>query len=211
MSNLTTLLGVIASELSDPDKTRWSTDDLTRHLRAAMAAWSSASPRIAIATVETAAGAREVDLSSCVGLMEVLDVWYPYDPADPVWPPTRPAWSLLDAATLLLEVDDLPAGANDAQVRLRYAADHTLEDLDGAETTTLNAQGEQAVCLVAGALAALQRAQAVIGTVTPHESTPAQYMAWAAARCSAYQALARAAQRRAALVGDGRVAWGAGV
>jgi hypothetical protein len=112
---------------------------------------------------------------------------------------------------LLLEVDAPPTGDETQQVRLRYTAPHTIEDLEGADATTLNAQGEQAVCLAASALAALQRAQALIGTVTPHESTPAQYMSWAAARTSAYQALVRQAQRRAALAGDGRVVWAARV
>ncbi|MFH1085975.1 MAG: hypothetical protein V1772_09465 [Chloroflexota bacterium] len=208
MSNKTELIAAILAELSDTANARWAADEITAHLRRALRAYNRADPRRLAATIEGMAGQREYDLATdCPDLVAVLDVWYPYDPADPAWPPERPAWSMLLPGTLALEVADAPSGDAAAQLRVFYAAPHTIEDLDGAEATTLDGQGEQALILAASAYAAHQYAQALISAVTVSAWTPQQFMAWAAQQRAAYHALLDEilAQRRAAT--DARVTW----
>ncbi len=205
MSTLNELIAQVALELRDPDHATWSADELTAHLRRALRAYSLAAPRRLETLLTPAAGEREISLSSLAGLLEVTDVWYPWDAEDQPATPPRPAWSLPADGLLRLEVAETPTGEDAA--RVFYTALHTIADLDEAEATTLDAQGEGLVVLGASAHAAEQAAQALIGAVTISGRTPEQLIHWATERRRAFEAGLEALQRRTILAQDARAVW----
>lgn len=206
MSTLNELVSMIAAELRDAAHAVWSVDEITMHLRSALSDWSRVAPRRLAAVLPAVAGCREYDLAALVGLMDVIDVWYPFDAADPPESPERPAWSLPCDGVLRLAGGDAPLGDGSDDLRVFYTAAHTIEGLDGATVTTLDAQGEAMVVLAASAHAALQASQAAIGTVTVTGWTAKQYAEWAALRLEAYRRALDELCRRAG--GDARVVWG---
>lgn len=205
MTTLTELVSRVAGELRDPGHMVWSADEITQQLRSALRDWSRVAPRRLAAVLPTEAGRREYDLAALAGLMEVTDVWYPYDATDPAASPARPEWSLPCDGVLRLEGGDAPRGDGADDLRVFYTAAHTIAGLDGAEVTTLDAQGEGLVVLAASAHAAMQAAQAAIGTVTVTGLTTQQYADWAALRLEAYRRAVDELARRS--TGDARVVW----
>jgi len=208
MSTLNELVTLVAAELRDPGHAVWSVDEITMHVRSALHDWSQAAPRRLAAVLASEAGRLEYDLAALAGLMEVTDVWYPYAAADPPETPARPAWSQPCDGVLRLEGVDAPLGDGSDDLRVFYTAPHTIEGLDGAVETTLDAQGERLMVVAASAHAALQVAQSAIGTVTATGWTPKQYAEWAVLRLELYRRGLDDVRRRAALATDPRVVWG---
>jgi hypothetical protein len=206
MSALSDLIARVALELGDADHAVWSSDALTAHIRRALEAYSRLDPQRLEAVIETSAGLREYPLAAIGPFMEIADLWYPYDPADPAHPPRRPEWALILSKTFYLGVADAPTGEADDQMRLFFTAPHTLEGLDAADETTLDADGEGIVALGAAAFAAEARAQGLIGTVTVSSDTPRQLAAWAEARLRAFEDALQGVRRRRVAAPDARVA-----
>ncbi|NLG26999.1 MAG: hypothetical protein GX557_03760 [Chloroflexi bacterium] len=185
MSTLSELRDTIEADLRDSGNTLWSTSELDQHIRHALRVYSQADPRCLSATVACTAGEREYALTSVSGaLIEVLDVWYPWDSTAPAYPPPRPPWSLVGSAILLETARAPEAGEH---LRVFYSAPHTLSGLDSATTTTLDASGEQAVALLAEAWAVYQYAATSINTVTVSGDTPRHLQEWAGARLALAQ------------------------
>lgn len=207
MSNLAALIDRVELDLKDTANDTWSTDELTQHIRRALARYNWVDPRGAIVELDSLADTREYSLSALTGLMEVFDVWYPYDPSDPDHPPNRPEWSEWLNGTLYLEVADAPSGASDEKIRLFYTLGHTIEDLDSASSTTLDARGEMVVVLGASAYAVQQLALDRIGEVTVSGRTPRQLHDWAAARMEVFEEALGEVRRRAMLMFEPRVPW----
>jgi len=208
MSTREALVTLVSAELRDPGHALWSEEEITMHLRSALHDWSRALPRRLAAVIPAEAGRLEYDLAVLADLMEVTDVWYPYDAADPPDTPLRPPWSLPCDGTLRLQGVVAPLGDGSDDLRVFYTAAHTIEGLDGAAVTTLDAQGERLVVLAASAHAALQASQAAIGTVTVTGWTPKQYAEWAALRLELYRRGLDELCLRAASATDARVVWG---
>jgi len=204
MSTLSQLIDEVEQELKDTGNDQWSTDELTAHIRRAMRAYNRVQPRRTQSVISTSDGEREYSLTSLSGLMEVLEVWYPWDDSDPQYPPQRPAWSILYDDTLRLEVADAPTGDGTDDVRVFYTIPHTINGLDGEDTTTLDDQEEQLIVLGASAYAASQMAQALIGTVTVTGRTPEQYVDWAAGRLRAFEQALEQLRQRAIIAQDAR-------
>jgi hypothetical protein len=207
MSTLTDLIAQVELELKDTANERWSDDELTAHIRRALGAYTSVAPQRLAATIDTAADVREYSLASLAGLMEVTDLWYPWDEDEPAYPPPRPHWSMVRDGWLLLEVDDAPTGDGTDVLRVFYTAPHTIQGLDGATASTLDQQGEQLVILGATAYAAMQRAQSLMGTVTVSGWTPRQFLEWATARAKAFEVGLEQVRRRAIMAQDARTSW----
>lgn len=208
MSTLSEFVALVAAELRDPSHAIWSADEIAMHVRTALRDWSRAMPRRLAGVLPGEEGKREYDLAALAGLMEVTDVWYPYDVAHPPEAPPRPAWSRPCDGGLRLEGVEAPLGDGSDDLRVFYTAAHTIEGLDGAAVTTLDAQGEGLVVLAASAHAAMQVSQAAIGAVTVTGWTPKQYAEWAALRLEAHRRALDELSRRAALAADARVVWG---
>jgi len=203
---LADLILLVQGELKDTGEVSWSDAEITDHLRSCLIAYSQVNPRKVAANITALADTREYSLSSYAGLMEVVDVWFPYDTTDPAYPPNRPAWSLPASLTLSLDVVDDPSGATDEKIRLFYTALHTIKDLDSAAATTLSDQGALLVVAGAAAKAAMQLAQSVIGTVTVSSWTPRHFKDWADARWAQFNAGLELERQRACLMQDARSA-----
>lgn len=205
MSNLTALIALAAADLKDAAHDIWSTAELTAHLRRALRELDLAAPVPTAATLTLASSSRALDLSTLGELVELWDVWHPYDAAAPAQPPTRPAWRWLSASAIWLELDAPPDGAQ--AVRLLYGAPHTVDGLDGATATTLDRYGEDLLVLGATASAAEQLALARTGAVTVAGFTPDQLARWAQERRRRFErGLAQLAVRRARPA-DPRLSW----
>ncbi|MCD6518487.1 MAG: hypothetical protein J7M05_00985, partial [Anaerolineae bacterium] len=87
MSDLNELLARVRRELKDPEGAIWTDEELTQHIRRALGAYTRVDPLRTVGELSTSANVREYSLADLAGLMEVLDVWYPYDPDSPTYPP----------------------------------------------------------------------------------------------------------------------------
>lgn len=207
MSTLTELIVQVELELKDTGNVRWSDGELTAHIRRALRAYNRVAPQRLAATLRASAGEREYSLAGLSGLMEVTDLWYPWDEDHPTYPPPRPRWSLIGDGLLYLEVEAPPRGDGTDDLRIFYTAPHTIQGLDGASATTLDAQGEQVVILGASAYAAMQLAQSLMGTVTVSGWTPRQFQDWAMARAKAFEVCLEQVRRRAIMAQESRTFW----
>ena len=201
MSTLAELIDLVALDLRDTGNANWSAEELTAHIRRALHGYNPVDPIRAEAEIALAAASREVSLATLTGLMQLTDVWYPYDAAD--YPPERPRWELLSEGTLYLGRRDPSVGG----WRACSTPGHTISRLDGAAATTLDDPAEGLIVLGATAYAALQYAQATINTVTVSGWTPRQLQEWAAGRLAAFREGLEAVRRRAILEADARVPW----
>ncbi|MHB0859637.1 MAG: hypothetical protein ACYC5M_18995 [Anaerolineae bacterium] len=206
MSNLLELIAAVRGELRDPTAAHWSDEELSAHVAHALDAVNRVDPRGEDALLVGNAGQFEVSLATLDGLLEVLDVWYPWDAAQPCSPPPRPDWKVFGDLLMLL-VPEPFTGAPTEALRVFYSVPHTVEGLRGATATTLRAEGEDVLVLGASAYAALQHAQALIGTVTVTGWTPRQYADWASARMKAFDMALDSILRRKAQAQDARVRW----
>ena len=178
MSTLAELYARVATDLGDPAYTIWSTAVLTDHIRDALHRYNRVNPRRQSTTITPAANVREHDVST-IPFLRITACWYPYDAANPDYPPELIRFEMLDDETLYTP-DIQPDGTY--TLRIFYTAAHTIEDLDSATDTTLDAYGESLVCTLASALAGMERAQYTTGRITVHAWTASQLLDWAQAR-----------------------------
>ena len=211
MSTLAELTDDIEAELKDVGNVNWSTAELEHHIRRALRAYNRVDPQRAAVAIHSVADTREYDISvSCAGAMEILDVWYPFDDVTPEWPPNKVPWNMLTTDVVRLDVDGV-SGAATEHLRVFYTLPHTIDDLDAAAATTLDAQGEQAVILGASAFAAMQYAQSLMGTVTPSGWTPRQFQDWATLRATDFRLLMAEIRQRLVHAQDSRAVMAAEV
>lgn len=207
-STLAQLLDQLEIELSDPTNAKWTTSVLTQHIRSALRAYNQIAPRRLYANFSSVADQREYNLaSSYPSLQEILDVWYPYDPAEPAALATRCPWSLVADLTLRLECDDDPSGDATEQIRILYTQGHTINGLDSASTTTLDTFGEQLVLIGAAAYAVNQYAHEIINSVTVNTWVQRQYAEYARTRMAEFQDKLEVLRARQATREDSRVPW----
>jgi hypothetical protein len=207
LSTLATLRDRVEADLRDTSNSEWTTGEIDAHIRTALRRFSLVSPQQLDTTMDAVDDQREYDFSSTSNVIEVFDVWYPYDSSDPDHPPNRPHWYLVKDDHIYLDSDDAPDDTYD--LRIFYTAEHTIEDLDSATATTLSLQGENAVVLGATAYAAQQLAQDVINSVTVSQWTPRQIHEWAMSRMKAFNSVLDDIRRRAIISQDARVSWSA--
>lgn len=206
MSTLTELIDRVEIELRDTTNQVWSTDDLTAAIRRALHELSHFLPRRIPTTLSTTEGERSYSLATLTDLVAVYDIIYPYDADDPTWPPPRPRWRSDTDDQFTLLIDDAPEAGTD-NILIRYTALHTIEGLDSADTTTLDAQEEELLVIGAASVAAQQEHLATIGKVTVSERTPAQWKAWGEARYRYFQESVQRLARARSLAEDPRVPW----
>jgi len=207
MADLAAIRDRVEQDLKDTGNDIWSTGEIDQQIHRALRAYNAVDPLRDAAVINSSDGEREYSLSSITGYVQIIDVWYPYDDASPPYPPNLPHWHMIDHETLYLDVVDAPTGASDQKIRLLYFKPHTIEDLDGGASTTLDGSGETLVVLGATAYAAAQYAQSLVGKVTVSGWTPKQLMDWAEARrIGFYDELGQLA-RRLTRVQDARIAW----
>ena len=194
-NDLAEVLLAVQTDLRDTGEAIWSDAEITEHIRHALRVYSQLNPQRLSKSVACTA-TREYSIATAVAadLIDITDVWYPYESGDPAHPPERPGWEILGGGILYLHSDDLPTA--DDHLRVFYTAPHTLKDLDAATATTLEVAGKQAVQLLAQAFAAQSYAASAINTVTASGWTPRHLQEWADARLKQAEAeLARIVER----------------
>lgn len=177
-STLAQLEAQVSAILMDPTNAIFTTAVLDAALRMALSEYSDAAP-LQMETVLTLPGdGREIALSSVSGLVNVTEVWYPYDSTatTETWPPNRvrgfTLWWDDSNPLLFLYLDNGPEPQQDEEIRIWYTTPHTIQNLDSASVTTV---GEHESLIVRGAagLACLGRATDVNETaVNMAVSTP---------------------------------------
>ncbi|MFN2196300.1 MAG: hypothetical protein ACK2UW_09280 [Anaerolineales bacterium] len=169
-ATLATLRDRVELALMDSGNTIWSTSDIDEGLRQALEDYSRVLPDEAQGTVTLAADGREVSLSTLTGLLQVLDVWWPYDSTQEVWPPNKvTGWRvyyLAGVPTLYFLSYTGSQPQSGEKVRVWYTKLQTLEDLDSAAATTFRADHESLIAYGAAGKAAMARALNLIETAS---------------------------------------------
>jgi hypothetical protein len=163
---MTALAGIrdrVEVMLQDTGNAIWDTDALDEGLRQALDQYNSVNP-IHMETVITLPGdGREIALAGITGLLDVLDIWWPYDSlaSSEAWPPNRVrGWRLWwdDAQPLLfLEIKEGIQPKIDQEVRVWYSKRQTIQNLDAADLTTLRGDHESLIILGGAGHAAMSR------------------------------------------------------
>jgi len=179
MTTWNDLITQVAQDLRDPTHVVWTVSELEGYLASALAALQRHMPRFCATVLASQAGVYTYDISSIDGLLDVVAVWYPWDPSQPQMdpPPVCPHAILEDGAVTILATET-PRGTDQDQLRVLYTAAHTISGYGGAVETTLDAWALSLVALGACGWAALSRQVGEIGAVTPTGRTPAELAAY---------------------------------
>ena len=170
MSTIGQLIIRASAMLMDTGLAIWPALTLGEAFTQALDQYNGVNP-LHMETVITLPGdGREIALSGITGLLDVLDVWWPYDSdaTTETWPPNRVrGWRLWwdDAQPLLfLEIEDSSQPQTSEEVRIWYTKRHTIQDLESATTTTLRGDHESLIVLGAAGHAAMSRTVDLIET-----------------------------------------------
>lgn len=204
-NDLAELRDRVEIQLRDTSNAIWTTTDLDDHIRHALQTVSLHAPQRLAKTVNCTA-TREYTISSSVatGVLEIQDVWYPYNATTPEHPPYKPCWKVING-TLYLETPNLPTTAE--KMRVFYTLAQTLKDLDAALATTLDPATYRATVNLAAAYAALAYAAGTINTATASGWTPRQLLEWSQARLQAALDELRTLDSRDNARNDTRITW----
>lgn len=176
--NISEMLTLVRRDLhdEDPNNYQWSDDELTRHINRAVKELSERVPLLAKATLPTASGSRQVDISSLTNRVMVQAVEYPVDKSPP-----RYQWFSIWGDTLTIVGGDEPNGDN---CYIYYGVLHTL-DADGS---TIPGEYQDLVATGAGGYAAIEWAAFAINRVNiGGTTTPREYRAWGGERLAAFR------------------------
>ena len=206
---LTTMTDEVEALLSDTGNTYVSTGVIEDAIRWAMTRYDNVDPQVAVGTIDDVDDQVEYDIpSEWSGFLYALHVWWPYDTSEDVPALTEASWFMIDDDTIRLRGVE-PEG--DYQLRVQYAARHTLNGLDSATSTTLDERAEQLVITGAGGRALLSNVRAEIDAVNVGDSEVAEWRRWAEGRLDEFAAGLNEVRRekaRRGVSGDARVSWG---
>jgi hypothetical protein len=146
--------------LMDSANAVFSVATVTEAIRLTVQEYSFAKPRSIIdASLTPANGAREISLATLTNIIDVFDLWYPYDSVNPDPMPIRPEYTMLDNDGVWSIYLNDTEGDGASKIRIFYHAAHTLDDLDSATATTfpkhvepLMVMGAAGHCLLARAV-----------------------------------------------------------
>jgi hypothetical protein len=213
---MTALAGIrdrVEVMLQDTGNAIWDTDVIDEAIRQALDQYNDVNP-LHMETVITLPGdGREIALSGITGLLNVLDVWWPYDSdaTSETWPPNRVrGWRLWwdDAQPLLfLEIEDGSQPQTDEEVRIWYAKRQTIQDLDSADSTTIRGDHESLIVLGAAGHAAMSRAVDLVEVVGTDLYQVGILGTWGQRKLREFQAAIRELERQYARRGP---SWGQG-
>jgi hypothetical protein len=170
MSTLAQFIDRVELALLDAGNAHFSPDTITQGLRQAVKEYSLARPQEAETVITLPGDGREIALDSLTGLLEVTDVWWPYDSlaTSETWPPNRVrGWRVWwdDAQPVLfLTRNDGEQPQEDDEMRIWYVRQQTIENLDSATITSLPAAHEEIIVNGAAGFAALSNAVDMINT-----------------------------------------------
>ena len=170
MTALAAIRDRVEAMLMDTGNAIWDTGTIDEGLRQALDQYNGLNPLHMETVIILPGDGREIALSGITGLLDVLDVWWPYDSdaSTETWPPNRVrGWRLWwdDFQPLLfLEIEDSSQPQTDEEVRIWYTKRQTIQDLDSAATTTIRGDHESLIILGAAGHAAMSRTVDLIET-----------------------------------------------
>jgi hypothetical protein len=163
LSTLSQIRDRVEATLMDVANAIWDTATLDESLRQCLDEYTAVFPLMSETVIVLPGDGREIAIESLAGMLEVLEVWWPYDSdaATEAWPPNRVRgfrvyWD--DARPVLFL--DLVGGdqpQQDDEVRIWYAKAQTIQDLDSAAVTTVLTSHESQLVKGAAGHAALSR------------------------------------------------------
>jgi hypothetical protein len=206
MAALAELRTRIERALSDATNQRFSEPDLDKALLLALQEYSRALPQRKVGTVTLAADGREVSLSSLDDLLDVEQIEWDYDADAPDYPPVyRPFYIIYDGTskTLFVDTDDEPQSGD--VVRVFYTVPQTIENLDGANETSVPAGDEGLLVLGAAGYAAVSRAASLLEKVGVDRDQAVRLEQWGRARLAAFHGELATLRARRSLAHGARV------
>jgi hypothetical protein len=208
MGTLSELRDLVEQDLDDAGNAVWSTGDIDRAIKRALAEYSRVNPQQAVGTITLQADGREISTSTLTGMTNIVRVWHPYTSTDPEDPPGWRRWEIWGSTLTILGGHEPASGE---VVRVYYHKQHTINGLDGESTTTVPAEDEEVLVLGAAAYAAFQKARGAVGEAGVSTETPEHWLNWGQRRWDDFStALSgvrlrglRRLDKRAPLHGDG--------
>jgi hypothetical protein len=169
-ATLATLRDRVELILADVTNAIYSTDTIDEAIRLAIHEYSQAFPQELETVITVPADGREIALDDLTGLLNVMDVWYPYDSdaATETWTPNEITgfsvyWDNNQPVLFLTKADGAQP-QTDEEIRIWYSVLHTLSGLDSESTTTIRIDHESMLAVGASAKAAFTRAGDLVET-----------------------------------------------
>jgi hypothetical protein len=188
MASLSGLRQRLENQLKDSGNRIWAASELDEAIRCALDDVNLACPRAVrqIVTLERDGSEIELNIS---GLLDVVDVWYPFESSRADSPPNRvQGWTLTPGNPLILELRlNGRSPASGEKLRLDYTAAHTLAGLNGAESDSLPAVHEGIVLRGAAVYAALARTAERGESFEIDPQAPQTLIAYARQQAAVYQ------------------------
>jgi hypothetical protein len=168
-ATFTSLRDRVEQMLMDSSNAIFPTTLIDEGIRQALEQYSGAYPRVVETEITLSADGREISLSTLTGLLEVLDVWYPYSSTgSEVFPPNEViGWRVYwddSIPKLYIHTYQTTQPQSGEKVRIWYSTIHNLNGLDAQTTTTIRSDHEYLLVIGAAAKAAMSRAADLIET-----------------------------------------------
>ncbi len=168
----------ILVQLGDEAGDRFNSTLLDESLRQTLAVYSQTAPRLLSGTLTLSGAGQMQSLAALSGLMEVVEVVFPYNAAASLYRPYAQPWQFTwrdGSPTLWLGGHPVPQAGE--VLHVTYTAAHTISGLDGAAVSTLPADHEGWISSGAASQAANARA---LRLVEAHGSRTGEAEKWLA-------------------------------
>jgi hypothetical protein len=178
--------------LIDASNVTFALATIDEAIRTALADYSVAYPLTLDSTITLGAAGREIDLSTLTGLINVLDVWWPYAASPEVWPPNQVPgfhlWWNNAVPKLLISSQSGSQPQSGDGVRVWYSKQHTISSLDGAAATSVLPLHETGIVIGAAAYAVTSEMRHQIGVIHVDPQQVASLNAYATERMAEFKA-----------------------
>lgn len=150
-STLAQLTARVGQFLMDATAVTWPAATVEEALRLALHEYTQANPSSMETVVDLIAAGREIALNAVDNLLDVTEVWWPYDSSVENWPPNkvkgfRVWWDDARPVLHLTSVDGSQPQAAE-EIRIWYTVPQTIQDLDDADSTTLRTVDDTLIVL----------------------------------------------------------------
>ncbi len=140
MSTLAQLEVRVSTFLYDALNENFPLSPIDEGLRQALHEYSTALPLTKETTITLIEDNNEIALNNLDGLINVVDVWWPYSSTENVWPPNRVTGFRVywDEAQPVLVINQAGIGLpmTDDEMRVFYTTLHTIQNLDSGTYTS---------------------------------------------------------------------------
>lgn len=186
----------VLARLIDAASAIYATATIDEALRMALHDYSLVSPNTTETVITLPGDGREIAISALTGLLQVSEVWWPYDSAatEETWPPNRVrgyrVWWDLGSPVLFLDITEGGPGQPqlDDELRLWYSKLHTVQNLDSESITTIRPDHESGIVTGAAGYAVLSKALDLAGQIHIDPDEQKVLQSWANERLGEFAA-----------------------